>query len=741
MARAREEAAREWGVGWAIGGAAIVGVMAGLLIGACDGFAVILMHGSRDVPLSDIFYLSLYSAALYGATGLVLMVAIGAILIGLIRMGRYRVDRARLLGILVGIFVLFAVYVLLPEGENWLQVLGFTLICIFSGLALGGLSVYILKRGIRNDTLVAACISSVVWVFVLLYGVLWINLTLMSEERFLEATSLLSTLGLLLVVSLVAIGLYRLCRFMLQKYDPRRTRQAGWTLLGVMASVFIAISVVGPLGSEDSAWAERLGTSPTGEKKTPVVTVDLKVRPNVLWIVMDTVQADHVSCYGYHRQTTPNIDMIASEGILYENMISTASWTLPSHASMFTGMFSSQHGADAEHQWLDDDFDTIAEVLSSHGYRTLAYTNNRVLRPGTNMLQGFDAYIVTHSGQYVFAHSGRADGEGARELSEFLRLRRYIRRLLKKDTDVGVMDDGARETNEVVKGWIANAHQAEEPFFLFINYMEAHLPYRSPPEYAVPYLPEGVGMAEARNVNQEAKAYVAEKVQMDDEDFAILRARYDGSISYLDIRMGELFDYLRQLDILDDTVLIITSDHGENFGEHHLMGHALCLYDTLLRVPLIIRYPQLFDAGTRVDEVVQPTDLFPTILDILGIGWNEKEQVQGHSLLTEGQRRHSTSFLAEEAVRKWCLGRMARANPQFDVSKYDRRLKTVQDGDFKYIWASDGRDELYNIRADPEELNNLIEVEPEKAAELKALLKEWLNSFETYRPGEAEQIQ
>jgi len=306
------------------------------------------------------------------------------------------------------------------------------------------------------------------------------------------------------------------------------------------------------------------------------------------------------------------------------------------------------------------------------------------------------------------------------------------------------MDDGAQKTNEVVMKWIADAHQKEAPFFLFINYMEAHSRYDPPEEYAAPYLPEGMSFAEAMKIPLRVWDYLAGWREISDLEFEALLARYDGEISYLDFRIGQLLDYLRDLDILDNTLLIITSDHGENFGEHQLLEHIMCVYDTLVHVPLIIRYPVVAGAGLRVEEQVQLTDLFPTILDIVGINWSGEEQLQGQGLFRDVEQPGSEFAIAEHAVHRKALNTPGITPPWnlvTDVHKYARRLKTIRTEEYKYIWASDGKDELYNIREDPGELNNLIQVEPEKAAELKALLKEWLNSFETYRPGVADQIQ
>lgn len=240
-------------------------------------------------------------------------------------------------------------------------------------------------------------------------------------------------------------------------------------------------------------------------------------------------------------------------------------------------------------------------------------------------------------------------------------------------------------------------------------------------------------------VNQEPHDYIAGQVDMDAMDFEMLRALYDGEISYLDFRMGQLFDYLKELGIMDDTVLIISSDHGENFGEHNLMEHQLYLYDTLLHVPLVIRYPEVFEAGSQVSKQVQLTDIFPTILDTVDID-HDSEEIQGYSLLEDRQEGNSLAIAGYAIPLVW-LNKLEGASREFDISKYARWLKSIHAGDFKYIWASDGRDELYNIRQDPEELNNLIEDNREKASELLMLLKEWLISFEPYRPGTVQQVR
>ena len=513
---------------------------------------------------------------------------------------------------------------------------------------------------------------------------------------FWEPASLLSDVGLLLLIVFLAIGLYLLSFSVLQmdRLEAKRERLGAFILLGIVASVFIIVSLIVHFRGENNITkAEVKKATVSSEYKT---LADLKDKPNILWIVADAVRADHLSCYGYHRKTTPNIDRIASEGVLFENAISAAPWTLPSCASMFTGMYPGKHATDAEHRYLADNFHTIAELLRSYGYKTFGYSNNPWVSPDTNLSQGFDTFEVS---------------EEAPAYSPLINVAtRHI------PNPAGTEDAGARQTNEVAKKWIENCYSAKTPFFIYLHYMEAHDPYGNTP-YFRHYLDANISTAKAKGVNQNPIDYISGNVQMSNEDFEILRALYDGDISYLDFKMNQLFDYLRQLNILDKTVLIITSDHGESFGEHHLMSHMLGVYDTLVHVPLIIVYPKLFKVGSRIVKQVRTIDIFSTILDILGIDWSGAEELQGQTLVSirkllnprvqKVQQRELPFAIAELAILQPCLNELVKANPSVDISIYSRRLKAIRTNEFKYIWTSDGRDELYNIREDLGELNNL----------------------------------
>ncbi len=255
---------------------------------------------------------------------------------------------------------------------------------------------------------------------------------------------------------------------------------------------------------------------------------------------------------------------------------------------------------------------------------------------------------------------------------------------------------------------------------LFINYMEVHAKYGRTPGSGR-WLGQGVTKEQALAVNQDWSGCSTGETPLSPDDFGMLRDLYDGDMTYLDMRIGQLIRHLKDLKIEDETIVIVTSDHGEEFGEHNLLGHVFCLYNTLLHVPLIVRYPRLFDAGSRLKTPVQTTDIFPTILDALQIDWDGRKRLNGRSLLNHvGEKRH---IIAEHNVLIDMLTDVITRHPKVDVSRFIRRLRSIQSGRFKYIWSSDGRDELYDIAGDPKETKNLIAASPMIARRLETALR------------------
>jgi arylsulfatase A-like enzyme len=473
-------------------------------------------------------------------------------------------------------------------------------------------------------------------------------------------------------------------------------------------------------------------------------------RPNIIVILIDTLRADHLSSYGYARPTSPCIDRIAERGVLYDHAISPAAWTPPAHASLFTGTYPSRHGVDRSHLVLNPELTPLPEALRRHGYRTFGISSNYWLSRETRFDRGFDVFV--HGWQLVQtrganirlqrqhqkhalgldAFNGTTNSPGPRYGYANAVNRLYQRVTRKLGRSFHAYDNGAWRVNHQVRRWAADWKRAEQPFFAFLHYMDPHIPYEAPGSFYARHLPDGIDPDRARTVNQDPWRYLTGRTEMNGEDFAILRGLYDGEISYVDYRVGQLYNWLEEAGLLRNTLLIITSDHGENLGEHHLMDHAYCLYDTLLHVPLIIRFPSSeYLRGGRITAPVQTLDLLPTILTLAGVHDEDLwDQVQGQTLFPADVRgRNGRLIISEYLEPQPPLQVLRNRYAGFDGAQYDRILRAVRASNYKYIWASDGGDELYDLATDPAEEHNLIATETGKASQLRASLEAWVGSF------------
>jgi arylsulfatase A-like enzyme len=423
-------------------------------------------------------------------------------------------------------------------------------------------------------------------------------------------------------------------------------------------------------------------------------------RPSVVLIVLDCGRADHLSCYGYGRETTPFIDRLAAEGVRFTHMITTAPWTLPAHASLFTGLYSSTHGATDEHKRLEPGRPTLGEILGAAGYATAGFCANPWVAE-TGLKRGFE---------YFFDHRPRVRRLarayfGAQQLGDVLLSRR---------------DSGGRRTTEAFGRWLDRV-PGSRPFFAFVHYNEPHLPFRPPPPYDRSFL-NGTPATRVRTVNQDCNRYIGGDVAMDAEDFQILTALYDGELRYADHLISRLVDMLARGGRRDDTVLIVTADHGENLGEHGLMSHKFVLTDTLLRIPLVLHAPALLPRGIVSDALVQSTDILPTVTRLLDL---PTPPVEGVPLAgPQGLLPIERAFTVSERLRP-NLGVFRERYPRFDVGPHDVRKRALRTRTHKYVWFSDGREELYDLVADPGETRDVSDVEPELTRGLRQALEAW----------------
>ena len=441
-------------------------------------------------------------------------------------------------------------------------------------------------------------------------------------------------------------------------------------------------------------------------------------RPNVLLIVLDTARADRFSCYGYGRDTTPFLESFAEGARVYPNAFSAAPWTLPSHASIFTGLYPSAHGATWKKKYLEKDYRTLAEVLLENGYRTIGFCNNPAVGDVSGLDQGFEDFVEVWR-------------DNVMNPTLFYRLEWFVRRL------VGRNDGGALRTNQWVSEWLDRVYPGDRPFFLFVNLMECHLWYDAPDGYHEEYIEGDLSPMIRRLSPGDLYPILTGYESLSEKEWRDYGDVYDGDLNYLDRRLEDLFRYLDREGYLDETLVVITSDHGEHLGEHGMIDHMLSLYQPLLHVPLIIRTPAGLPELPVIDGTVQTVDIYPTVLSLVGLGEEAGgDRVQGVPLV--GDRAHAHEMvIAEHEPPRERIQRFLDDHPDgTDILKYDRSLKSIQVGSLKYIWSSTGGSELYDLAADPSEGTNLIHQRGGAAKELEARLEEWLASFEHASAGE-----
>ena len=429
---------------------------------------------------------------------------------------------------------------------------------------------------------------------------------------------------------------------------------------------------------------------------------DTATRPNVILIVIDTLRADHLSAYGYGRKTSPNIDRLAAQGVLYEQCISASSWTLPAHASLFTGLYARDHRTTSENWKLDDSFDTLAELLGAAGYHTGGFSNNVWTDDFSNLIQGFDTFLQLWKGWKA---------RGGKNISY----------------DDPKNDMEAARTNQEIFSWLdgldgksPEGHRA--PFFVFINYYEPHLPYRPTRPYDDDFLPEGVDEGTVRRLRSfyspREYGYIlgVPWMKVSDRDIEILTALYDGEIAYVDSIIGQLVEGLSERGLLEDTLIVITSDHGEHLGENRMLSHKLSVYDPLLRVPMILWNPERIPSGKRIKTQVQAHDVFGSILRLTGV------RADATPALPFEERAGDYAF-AELAYPGIFLKVIEKQIPGWDASDFARGLQVVRGPRYKLISGSDGSLELYDVIDDPGESRNLAETKPVVLAEMQKALR------------------
>lgn len=406
--------------------------------------------------------------------------------------------------------------------------------------------------------------------------------------------------------------------------------------------------------------------------------------PNVLVIVVDTLRADHLPAYGYEEGRTPNLDRFAEDAVRYEQAFANASWTRPSFASILTGRYASSHGVMGKPDSLPDDAVTLPEALQGGGYETAGFVTNFNVGPYFNFQQGFDEYTFLEP-EFVL---GADDSAAKLLLVQFMRQRIEHMRAASGSVEPGTAYQDAETVNRHLASWLERGER-DRPFFLFVGYMDPHDPY-----FPHPY--DGTGYARAAHQSP------------DPSEAPRLRELYDGEITYWDEHFGRLIDDLRRRGLYDDMMIVVTSDHGEEFAEHGGFWHGTTLYDEQVHVPLFVKYPRNERGGSTEARWVQSVDLMPSILAQVGI--SEVPGVQGHVF-----EESAAVVFAEESHEGNVL-----------TSVRERR----ESGAFKIITANEGNPrgldpvELYRIEEDPRELTNVAQAEAEERRAIMTTLEE-----------------
>ncbi|MFH1039049.1 MAG: sulfatase [PVC group bacterium] len=318
-----------------------------------------------------------------------------------------------------------------------------------------------------------------------------------------------------------------------------------------------------------------------------------KENVNVLLISIDTLRPDHLGCYGYGRNTSPNIDALAGRGAVFENTVSTTSWTLPAHISLLSGTDVSVHGVKNDGLSLHRSIPMLAEIFQEKGYSTAAFCSSPYLNPAFGFDRGFDVYHNTDLEKDGFSDTiFLEDRDQWQEVHE---------------------DVTSPRIERLAVDWLEKHH--DERFFLFLHFWDPHFDFIPPPPYDTLFDPDYQGTVTSRHFMFNEDIYEG----MDPRDLAHIVALYDGEIAFTDFHLGRIIDRMGELGLLDRTLIVITGDHGEEFFEHGNKGHRITLYDESVKVPLIIVIPGRDRGGMRIVQQAGIIDIAVTILDYLGL--------------------------------------------------------------------------------------------------------------------------
>lgn len=500
-------------------------------------------------------------------------------------------------------------------------------------------------------------------------------------------------------------------------------------------------------------------------------------KPNIVLIVLDTLRADRMSCYGYGRRTTPFIDAFAEESTLFERAIVPGQWTIPSHASFFTGEYPTTHMTTQIYDTLGTDMTTLAELLHAEGYKTVGFCNNPLLGVVDNELdRGFEEFYNYGGAIPNYPDITRSRPRAFKVFVEHLtRLMRRITAPFQNQfahnnallriamhplivplwqSSVNFKGSSKRSLHDLV-GYL-RAHRSggdERPIFTFVNLMETHLPYRPPARFIGKLAPYYEDDSEARSFmeeyNREHYRWMIPLTEpLGEMEDRVLNDLYDAEVAYEDRLLRRLLKDLNKPGVRENTMVIITSDHGEGLNNHDFVGHSLVAYDDLVRTPLVIRYPEQYPQGERISSVVSTRRIFHSVLEAAGVdpNGNGKEaspiDVETLSLTAEldADSPSEKTVFAEAYTPVTLLALMENENPAaIDTFRCRSMRRAAYAGRHKLITVGDKPDELFDVISDPAETENLLSRHPDTARDLGKALSEFVRDAEARRPANWEE--
>ena len=447
-------------------------------------------------------------------------------------------------------------------------------------------------------------------------------------------------------------------------------------------------------------------------------------RPNIIWITLESTRADHTSLLGYDRQTTPELERIASmeTGRSFAECIAHGIWTRSSSASILTGTYPSRHRAGMDRESIPDELSTVPELLSAAGYHTACLSPNANVSAATGLDRGFEQFAW-------FDKSTLLETAGLKTLAKFaLNVNRH---------GGGFTLDAAKHgtgylLTDVAKRWLRSYEGSDDPFFLYAHMGDPHHPYYPPRKYLTEYIADlDTTVKEAnelvRRHHRDLNELIAHGCPFTDEEWETLTTLYDASIAYADELVGSIFDQVHSLDV-GETVFVVTSDHGEFFGEHGLLAHKISVDDAVAHVPAVVHGDATI--ANHDGELIQHVDL---VQSLLSRAQADTSQVQGIDLGTEDrafaiiQRGADRTRTNIQTIREY--------NPDFDASHYHQStVHAIRTGEYKYVLSDDGA-ELFHL---PDESTDVSDRQPDVAASLEAELSSFLDTAGRPVTGEAD---